>query len=365
MANLRITSTLFLLVTTLVLVACGPKVKPEDTVTLYLNALKAADTKTAYSLLSQEDKTYFDIDRFKIFLSRQPQIQFLFGGSETIQRYGALREKFSYEIAEVKELDVEHVEVLVKLTLPDVIKVMEPSLTQFYLFAEETQSYSLEQTLALSRRVNSKLNLLTRPDAPVITSYQKFILQKHKGQWQILAPAWRVEAMLAEAKEKLILKKTEEAAVLLEGASNYVLKVDEVTRVTFVREAIAGKYMLRYLPRVEITKFTLQPALPSCAYPTQLVLENKGDRVIRHADVVVLFLEQQKKGRGVVGHQVISITRDFVVKQLSAVERAKQASELLDEGGKLEVMVCLKPPLHWAGLADLHVAWLELADRGF
>jgi hypothetical protein len=147
-------ASLFLLIITLVLAACGPKVKPEDTVMNYLNALQAGDTKTAYTLLTQEDKTYFDYDRFKTFLTQQPQIQFLFGGSETVQRYGALREKFSYEITESKELDNKSIEVLVKLTLPDVVKVMGSSLTQFYLFGEETQAHSLEQTLALSRRVN-------------------------------------------------------------------------------------------------------------------------------------------------------------------------------------------------------------------
>lgn len=353
---------LFLFIT-LVLAACGPKVKPEDTVTLYLDALKAADTKTAYSLITEEDKTYFDIDRFKLFLSRQPQIQFLFGGSEMMGRYGTVRENFFYEIAEVKELDAKSIEVLVKLTLPDVMKVMGPNLTQFYLFAEETQSHSLEQTLALSRRINSKLNVLTRPNVPVITSYQKFILQKHKGHWQISAPAWRVEAMLAEAKENLILKKTEEAAVLLEQASSYILKVDDLTRATFVREAIAGKYMLRYLPQVKIVKFTLQPAIPTCAYPTNLVLENKGDRVVNRAEVGVLFLDKQRKE--VVDHQLIVIDRTFVTNQLSLVERSKQPSELLDAGEKLDVMVCLKPPWHWGGSADLHVAWLELADRSF
>jgi hypothetical protein len=188
-------------------------------------------------------------------------------------------------------------------------------------------------------------------------------LQKHKGHWQISAPAWRVEAMLAEAKENLILKKTQEAAMLLEGASNFVLKVDDLTRATFVREAIAGKYMLRYLPRVNVSTFRLQAAIPSCAYPTNLVLENKGDRVVSYADVAVLFLDEKEKE--VVAHQVIAIDKAFVTGQLSVVERAKQPSELLDAGETLDVMVCLKPPLHWAGFADSHVAWLELADRGF
>jgi hypothetical protein len=329
-----------------------PEVIPEDVVKNYLNALQTGDIRTAYALLSDDDKKYFDLERFRGFLHRQPQLQFLYGGSD-LSRGFVVREQMRYELVESEEaLDKQQrTQVLVKLTLPDIPEVLGPELLQFYLFGEEHQLLSTEQSLELSKRVEAKLRTLAT--APTLNSYQQFRLESHKGQWQLSVPEWRVEAMVFEAKQRLVQQETKEAAILLEQASNFVLQVDDVTRTTFVRQAIAGKHMLNYLPWVGISRFQLGPQVGICRYPVALELNNYGNRSIRSADIVVQYLDDSPIPQ-VVDDQVISLDQKSL---------EKQAGGFLPANGKMTAKLCLTPPRDWSGRANTHIAWLTFLEE--
>jgi hypothetical protein len=329
-----------------------PDVVPEDIVKSYLNALQTGDFRTAYALLSEEDRNYFDIERFKDFLQRQPHLQLLYGGSE-FSRGFAVREQMRYELVENKgeSNTQQRVEVLMKVTLPDVAKILGPELLQFYLFGQENGTFSDKQSLEISKRLEARLrNLRT---APTLSSYQQFRLEHHKRGWQLSVPEWRVEAMVYEAKQKLIEQETKEAGLLLEQASNFVLKVDNVTRTTFVRQAIAGKHMLNYLPWVGIEKFQLGPQVGICRYPVALELNNHGNRSIRSADIVVQYLDDAANPQ-VVDDQVISLDQKSL---------AKQTGGFLPAEGKMTAKLCLTPPRDWSGRANTHIAWLTFLEE--
>jgi hypothetical protein len=328
-----------------------PEVVPEDIVKSYLNALQTGDFHTAYALLSEEDRSYFDLDRFKDFLQRQPHLQLLYGGSEFSSGF-AVREQMRYELVEDKDEsnNQQGSEFLVKITLPDVAKVLGPELLQFYLFGQENRALSDEQSLELSRRVEARLRNLTT--APTLSSYQQFRLEHHRRGWQLSVPEWRVEAMVYEAKQKLIRQQPKDAARLLEQAANFVLKVDNVTRTTFVRQAIAGKHMLNYLPWVGIGKFQLGPQVGMCRYPVTLELNNHGNRPVRSVELVVQYLND--KNQDVLDDQVVSLDQKSLEKQTSVFLPAK---------GKMTAKLCLTPPRNWSGYANTHIAWLTFAEE--
>jgi hypothetical protein len=330
-----------------------PKFPPEDVVSAYLSALKEGNIKAAYALLSEEDKEYFDIDRFQMFLRRQPQLQFLYGGSE-INRAMLLREQMQFAQVETKDEQTSKrgSEILMSVTLPDIVGVLGPDLLQYYLYGEENQSLTTEQSLALSRRLESRLRVL--PNAAKRSSYQKFILIQRKGQWQLSVPEWRVEAMVYEAKQKLIAQETEEAALILEEASNLILQVDDITRKIFIGEAIAGKHMLRYLPLVRISNFHLEQQVGTCRFPILLELSNRGNRDVRSVDMAVQFLDTT--GKEVIADQVISFGKTSLGKQ------APQTTHFLAEAETVTVKGCLTPPRDWSGAANSHIAWLTFAQ---
>lgn len=330
-----------------------PEVIPQDVVKNYLNALQQGDIRSAYALLSEEDKKYFDLERFKDFLRRQPHLQFLFGGSD-INRGPSVREWLRYEIVENKTASEEVVpqkstEVLVKITLPDIANLLGQELSEIYLFGEEHQVFSAEQRLGRAKRLEAKLRNLAH--APKVSSYHEFILVYHKGQWRLSVPEWRVEAMLYEAKENLVRQNTAAAARLLEEASNFVLKVNDLTRKTFVSEAIAGKHMLRYLPNIAISPFALEKAQSGCPYLVSLGLTNQGRRTVRSAELVVQFLGEDDK---VVNHQVVTLNR-------AAVE--KRNGVFLPSGETVKAKVCLTPPRDWSGRAKSHISWLTFVQE--
>jgi hypothetical protein len=194
--------------------------------------------------------------------------------------------------------------------------------------------------------------LRTLATAPTLSSYQQFRLEPHKDQWQLSVPEWRVEAMVFEAKQKLVQKETKEAAALLEQASNFVLQVDDLTRTTFVRQAIAGKHMLNYLPWIAISGFKLERQPDTCRYPVTLELNNRGERSVRSVDVVVQFLDD--KNEDVVDDQVISLDQKSLEKQTSAFLPAKET---------MTAKLCLTPPRDWSGYANTHLAWLTFAEE--
>jgi hypothetical protein len=325
-----------------------PDVVPEDSVNQYLNALQRGDSQAAYALLSEEDRQYFDRERFKDFLRRQPHLQLLYGGSG-LGKNSVVRDLMRYELVEPKQ-DTQHPsEVLMKVTLPDVAKVLGQELLQFYLFGEENQALTTEQSLEMSKRVEAKLRWLN--SAPTLSSYQKFALIERKGQWQLSVPEWRVEAMVYEAKQKLVEQETEDAALLLEQASTFVLKVDDITRTTFVREAIAGKHMLLYLPQVAISALRLERQTGLCRRPVTLELSNRGERSVRSVDVVVQFMDD--KNKKVVADQIISLNRGVL---------GKQTGSFLPASETVTTTICLTPPYAWSGIANSHLAWLTFAE---
>jgi hypothetical protein len=332
-----------------------PEVIPEDIVKNYLGALQVGDIRTAYALLSEDDREYFDLGRFKDFLWRQPQLQFLYGGSDVTRGF-LVRERMSYELVENKTETNNQpgTEVLMKVTLPDIAKVLGRDLMQFYLYGEENQSLSTEQSLELSKRVEARLRTLAT--APTLSSYQKFVLVEQHGRWQLSVPEWRVEAMVYEAKQKLIARETEAAGLLLEQASNFVLRVDDLTRKTFVSEAIAGKHMLRYLRAVGISGFRLEPHLSTCRFPVSLELENYGSRSIRSVNVVVQFLDDE--GIEVIDHQVIVVSKESLGRRA-----ALQATSFLPAEESVSTKLCLTPPPDWSGYAKSHLAWLTFAQE--
>ncbi len=328
-----------------------PEVIPEDVVKNYLNALQRGDSRAAYALLSEEDKTYFDLQRFTDFLQRQPQLQFLYGGSDLSQGF-VVREHLRYELVQGEQVvdKQQRTEVLVKLTLPDMPEVLGQELAHFYLFGEEQQSLATEQSLELSKRIEAKLRTLAT--APMLSSYQQFRLELYRGQWQLSVPEWRVEAMVFEAKQKLIQQKTEEAATLLEQASSFVLEVDDLTRTTFIRQAIAGKHMLRYLPWIAITKFKLGQQPNQCRYPVTLELSNHGERSVRSVDLVVQFMDDNNKY--VVADQIFSLDKQALEKQTNTFLPATET---------MTTELCLTPPRDWSGYADTHLAWLTFVEE--
>jgi hypothetical protein len=320
------------------LASCGPTTKPQDTVQLYFEALQRSDFTAAHGLLGEDEQTYFDLPRFKTFLRQQPYTQFLFGGNDLAENQVQLGSLMDYEILETTPVP-DGVDVLVKVSVPDVAKILGEGLAQ-------------RDSLELSKRLSHTLNELSQPDAPRFVSYQKLVVKKHRQQWVIDAPAWRVEAMVGEAKEELVLKNTKQAQVLLETASDYVTKVDDLTRQTFVRDAIAGKHMLQYLPQVTLSAFRLGAASSRCSHPAALTLTNGGERPIRTVDVVVRFMKPPtQRKEEVMGNQVVSFDKSF----------KQDAATFLTAGETLELELCLQPPVHWTNLAETHVSWLEFA----
>jgi hypothetical protein len=336
----------------------APKVTPEEVVQNYLAALQRGDVQAAYALLSTADREFLDIERFKSLLTRQPQVQLLFGGSDLYRGSSLPRSLLRYELVEAdpnkqqgtKQQGTKQYskEVLMRVTLPDITKVLGQSLLQFYLFGEAYKSLSPLQNLEVSRRVEASLQTLET--APTLTSYQRFHLIQSKGQWQLSVPEWRVEALLYEAKENLIHKNTEEAGLLLDQASNFGLQVDDLTRTTLVRKAIEGKHMLKYIPWVRVTAFRLGLQDAGCAYPVTLTLENRGERPVRSAEIAVLFLDKKQKP---IDNQVLSLDRQTV---------SKQAGVFLPAAESVTTKVCLTPPRKQEWFAESHVVWLEFAE---
>jgi hypothetical protein len=335
------------------LASCGPTTKPQDTVQLYFEALQRSDFMVAHSLLGEDDQTYFDLTRFKTFLQQQPYTQFLFGGNDLGENHVGLGSLMDYEILETTPVP-SSVEVIVKVSVPDVAKILGETLAQRYFFGDEVVPQGVRDSLELSKRLSRNLNALSQPDAPRFVSYQRLVLKKYRQQWVIDAPAWRVEAMVKEAKEELVLKNTKQAQVLLETASDYVTKVDDLTRQTFVRDAIAGKHMLQYLPQVTLSAFRLGAASPRCSHPAALSVTNGGERPLRTVDVVVRFMKQPtqlKVKEEVAGNQVVSFDKSF----------KQNAATFLTAGETLELDLCLQPPPYWNNLAETHLSWLEFA----
>lgn len=334
------------------LASCAPKEKPEDFITHYFEALKTGDYQTALSLFGEEDKKYFDLKRFETFLSRQPYSQFLFGGSDLGRGPVPLGSLLHYEVLETNEVQG-GVEVIVKVSGPDVVKMLGQRLAQIYFFGDQGRRYDDQTSLKLSKRLWRRLHGMSRPNAPRLVSLQRFILKRHWGQWTIDAPAWRAEAMLREAKEELVNKNTEAARDLLETAAGFVNNVDDLTRRTVTGEAIKGKHMLKYLPNVVLSNFSLGTADARCQHPASLTLANGGERVVRYAEVIVRYLEGPAGPNQVVlDDQVFAL--DKTVK--------RKAKTFLDVGETLAVELCLQPPLHWNSVAETHVSWLEFAN---
>jgi hypothetical protein len=335
------------------LASCGPTTKPQDTVQLYFEALQRSDFTAAQGLLSEDDQTYFDLPRFKTFLQQQPYTQFLFGGNDLGGNDVGLGSLMAYEILETTPLP-NGVEVIVKVSVPDVAKILGERLAQRYFFGDEVAPHLVRESLELSKRLSRKLNALSQPDAPRFVSYQRLVVKKQWWQWVIDAPAWRVEAMVGEARNELVLKNTKQAQALLETASDYVTEVDDLTRQTFVRDAIAGKHMLQYLPQVTLSAFSLGAASPRCSHPAALTVTNGGVRPLRTVDVVVRFMKQPtqlKVKEEVAGNQVVSFDKSF----------KHDATTFLTAGESLELELCLQPPHQWNNLAETHVSWLEFA----
>jgi hypothetical protein len=337
---------------TFFLTSCAPKERPEEFVTRYFEALKTSDYQSALALLGEEDRTYFDVKRFEAFLARQPYSQFLFGGSELGSGTVPLGSLLRYEILESNELEGV-TEVIVKVSGPDVRKILGERLSQVYFFGDEGRRYDDQTSLELSKRVYHRLQRMSQPNAPTFVSLQRFILRQDWGQWAIEAPAWRAEAMLGEAKDELVNKNTTAARDLLEAAAGFVNNVDDLTRRTITSEAIAGKHMLKYLPNVVLSKFSLGASDSRCRHPASLTLLNGGERIVRYAEVVVRYLQGATGPNQVLlGDQVFALDK--------AVKR--NAKTFLDAGETLEVKLCLQPPLQWEGVAETHVSWLEFAQ---
>jgi hypothetical protein len=329
-----------------------PKNPPEAVVMNYLTALKTNDINTAYSLLSEEDREYFDIDRFRMFLYRQPQLQLLYGGGE-VNRNKPLRDYMTFVQVEPKDKENQpENEILMKITLPDVSKVLGNELLQYYLFGEEHRWLTTEQSMKLSKRLEARLRNLG--SAPLQSAYQEFTLVKHKGNWQLSVPEWRAEAILFEAKQKLIDQETKEAALLLNEASSFVLHVNELTRKTVVSEAIAGNQMLRYLPDISIDEFRMGRPLSSCQHPVKLELENEGERSIRSLEISVQYMDE--KNKNVVDTQVLGLDKTSLEKQ------DKSRGFFMAPQETVIALSCLRPPRDWSGTANTHVVWLKFSE---
>lgn len=334
------------------LASCAPKETPEKFVTHYFEALKTNDYQAALALLGEEDRAYFDIKRFEAFLARQPYSQFLFGGSDLGRGSVPLGSLLRYEILETNQIEG-GAEVIVKVSGPDVVKILGERLAQVYYFGNEGRLYSDEISLELSKRVYRRLQTMSRPNAPTFISLQRFILKRHWGQWTIEAPAWRAEAMLREAKDELVNKNTTVARDLLEAAAGFVNNVDELTRRTVTSKAIAGIHMLKYLPNVVLSSFSLRASDARCRRPSTLTLLNGGERTVRYAEVVVRYLQGPAgPNQRVLDHQVFAFDK--------SVKRT--ANTFLEAGETLEVEFCLQPPLYWEGVAETHVSWLEFTE---
>jgi hypothetical protein len=328
-----------------------PKNPPEAVVMNYLNALKTNNIPAAYNLLSEKDREYFDVNRFRMFLYRQPQLQLLYGGSE-VNRNKPLRDYMTF--VQVKPKNKENQpenKILMKVTLPDITKTLGNDLLQYYLFGEEHKWLTTEQGMSLSKRLETRLRNLG--SAPTQSAYHEFTLVKHKGNWQLSVPEWRAEAILFEAKQNLINQETKEAARLLEEASSFVLHVNELTRKTVVSEAIAGNQMLRYLPNIGIDEFRMGRPLSSCQYPVKLELENKGERALRSVEIAVQFMDE--KNKEVLDTQVIMLDK-------KSLEQSTSQQFLVAAQETVTALSCLRPPGGWTGLANTHVVWLKFPE---
>ena len=234
---------------------CKPTSPAEALATDYWQALAEGNMAAAYALLSNEDKTYIDLETFSAQLRAQPGLSFL---------------RLSPGDAQVaQQLDVQIVtqgrrgEVLLSVQVPDLDTWLGEDLVELWSSSiEGMRQEGLEAQLAAEKKLIQKL----RASPTALPSKQiSYILNIVKEkEWRITFPKWRAEAMLTSAKALSANKELQEAKALLDTLSTFPDKLDPITELTVLKEARRARRMLPYLAQVHLSGFERKAARPGC-----------------------------------------------------------------------------------------------------
>lgn len=298
----------------------------------YWEALAQGDLGGAYALLSEEDKTYIDLEMFKAFVRAQPHLLFLrlpsWDGADVF--------------AEVVSADIVAVEVKGSSGLATV-DVRTPDLDGWLGSAADPDlQTSNAEALALEKRFVPLLRRSVVGAVPSSVRRYSFQLVR-EGAWRVSMPKWRGEAMLLRAQALTAEPDLEAAREVLEKLSNLSGLEPDAKAET----VIVARRALRTLPYLARVRLNLRGVSDEeCADAVSVQARNASGLPLREVTGVVTFLDGRKRA---LSQQLFRLSKEdaiVLVPEQSAAFR-----------------LCLQPPEDWSGEADAWVTWLTFPDE--
>ncbi|MHC1679287.1 MAG: hypothetical protein AB9886_02025 [Candidatus Cryosericum sp.] len=161
----------FLLLTVLAMAGCSPRVKPDETVKNFLDAMVNSDFETAVKFTGGVNPEY-ELDRILV------SAQTLYGSAQSAIEHSVLGH-VTYEVGSV-EIKGDKAVVRAKITAPDCKKVFHNALQSILLM--HSVNPSVNTTTYMHQIFNEGVSA---SDAPMTVSDVVITLDKKNGSWVI------------------------------------------------------------------------------------------------------------------------------------------------------------------------------------